>query len=311
MVREHSQFEMESSDSQVRRTIAQARLAAPADVPVLIRGEKGTGKRTLARCMHAWSQRFREPFVAVNCAGLGPELRVTELIQEAQGRFADTTNGKRAAAAGGTLFFDEVGALPSDLQSELLDLIHERQDPTNGDALNLPASFRVLTTTSVDLESKVHSGAFHQELHYRLSLIELTLPPLRLRSDISALAHHFLAFFSLQTGNHLAGFTPEAREALAQHHWPGNICELRNAIERVAILAPGPDVTLADLPDQIARALARTDEAIEVGRRVSLEALEDEHVRRVLRTSSSLEEAAQVLNINPSTLYRKRKRLGL
>jgi two-component system, NtrC family, response regulator AlgB len=174
------------------------------------------------------------------------------------------------------------------------------------------ACFRAsVAATSHDLEASVASGAFRQELLYRLSVIELTLPPLRHRYDLCALADHFLAFFARQTGSRFTGFAPEAREALVQHTWPGNLCELRNAIERFAILGTGPEVKLADLPERIGRALARADEPIEVGRRVSLEALEDEHVRRVLRNTSSLEEAAFVLKIDPSTLYRKRKRLGL
>ena len=145
-----------------------------------------------------------------------------------------------------------------------------------------------MAATSHDLEASVASGAFRQVFLYRLSVIELTLPPLRHRCDLCALADHFLAFFALQTGNRFTGFAPESREALAQHTWPGNLCELRNAIERVAILGTGPEVKLADLPERIGRALARADEPIEVGRRVSLEALEDEHVRRVLRNTSSL-----------------------
>ena len=219
--------------------------------------------------------------------------------------------GKIAAAQGGTLFLDEVGALPAEIQPRLLRLIQDHQYQRVGEAVTRSADVRVVAATSHDLEAAVASGAFRQELLYRLSVIELTLPPLRLRCDLCALADHFLACFARQTGSRFTGFAPEAREALVQHTWPGNLCELRNAIERVAILGTGPEVKLADLPERIGQALARADEPIEVGRRVSLEALEDEHVRRVLRNTSSLEEAALVLKINPSTLYRKRKRLGL
>ena len=314
MEAEDPESEMESPDPQVRRTMAQARIAAPADASLLIRGEKGTGKRTLARAIHTWSKRSDGPFVTVSCPSLNPELLGSELFGHVQGAFPAALGdcaGKIAAAEGGTLFLGEVGALPAELQPRLLRLIQDQQYQRVGEAVTRSADVRVVAATSHDLEASVASGAFRQELLYRLSVIELTLPPLRHRYDLCALADHFLAFFARQTGSRFTGFSPEAREALAQHTWPGNLCELRNAIERVAILGMGPEVKLADLPERIGRALARADEPIEVGRRVSLEALEDEHVRRVLRNTSSLEEAAFVLKIDPSTLYRKRKRLGL
>lgn len=311
---EHPEGEMESSDPQVRRTIAQARIAAPCDASLLIRGEKGTGKRTLARAIHTWSRRSDGPFVTVICPSLSPELLGSELFGHVRGAFPDALGdsaGKIAAAEGGTLFLGEVGALPPVLQLKLLRFLQDQNYERVGEAVNRSADVRIMAATSHDLEAAVASGAFRHDLLYRLNLIELTLPPLRHRYDICALADHFLAFFALQTGNRFTGFAPEAREALAQHTWPGNLCELRNAIERVAILGTGPEVKLADLPQRIGQALARADEPIEVGRRVSLESLEVEHVRRVLRNTSSLEEAALVLKINPSTLYRKRKRLGL
>ena len=311
---EDPESEMESPDPQVQRTMAQARIAAPADASLLIRGEKGTGKRTLARAIHTWSKRSDGPFVTVSCPSLSPELLGRELFGHVRGAFPDALGdsaGRIAAAEGGTLFLGEVGALPAELQPKLLRLIHDQQYQRVGETVTRSADVRVVAATSHDLEASVASGAFRRELLYRLSVIELTLPPLRHRCDLCAQADHFLAFFALQTGNRFTGFAPEAREALAQHPWPGNLCELRNAIERVVILGTGPEVKLADLPERIGRALARADEPIEVGRRVSLEALEDEHVRRVLRNTSSLEEAAFVLKIDPSTLYRKRKRLGL
>jgi two-component system, NtrC family, response regulator AlgB len=306
--------EMESADPQVRRTIAQARIAAPCDASLLIRGEQGTGKRTLARAIHAWSKRSDGPFVTVSCPRLSLELLGSELFGHVRGAFPAALGesaGKIAAAEGGTLFLGEVGALPAELQPRLLRLIHDQQYERVGEAVTRSADVRVVAATGDDLEAAVARGAFRQELLHRLSVIELTLPPLRHRCDLCALADHFLAGFARQTGSRFTGFSPEAREALVQHTWPGNLCELRNAIERVAILGTGPEVKLADLPERIGQALARADEPIEVGRRVSLEALEDEHVRRVLRNTSSLEEAASVLKINPSTLYRKRKRLGL
>jgi NtrC-family two-component system response regulator AlgB len=168
-----------------------------------------------------------------------------------------------------------------------------------------------VAATNRDLDEAVASGAFRQDLLFRLNVIELVLPPLRRRSDVGALAERLLAFFARQTGRRLTGFSPEAGEALARYAWPGNLRELRNAVERAAILAPGPEIGLTDLPGRVARMCSYAGGPVEVGRRVSLELLEAEHIRRVLRNTSSLEEAAGVLGIDASTLYRKRKRLGL
>ena len=251
MGREHSRCPMESSDPRVRWTMSQARIAAASEVPILIRGEKGTGKHTLARVIHAWSQRSEGPFVRVNCASLSPDQLELELSGRNREESSDGKTVRIAEARPGTLFLDEVGVLPVDLQPELLREIRDQFNSTDDEAPGKPVLCRILAGTSQDLGAEVQSGRFSQELLYRLSLIELALPPLRLRSDLLSLADHFLTFFAFQTGNRLTGFSAEARKALGQHAWPGNLCELRNAIERAAILASGPEVTLADLPDQM------------------------------------------------------------
>ena len=170
---------------------------------------------------------------------------------------------------------------------------------------------RLIAATNRDLEFLVASGVFREDLLYRLNVVEMTLPPLRERSDIAELADHLLSFFARQTGRRLTGFTPEARLALARHPWPGNLRELRNAIERAAILAEGPEIGLADLPERIIPRRLEPGQDIDLGRPVSLEALEAEHIRRILATSPSREEASRILGIDPSTLYRKRKQYGL
>jgi NtrC-family two-component system response regulator AlgB len=139
----------------------------------------------------------------------------------------------------------------------------------------------------------------------------MTLPPLRNRTDVAELADHLLVFFARQVGRRLTGYTPEARHALARHPWPGNLRELRNAIERAAILAEGPEIGLADLPERIMPQAPEPGQGLEVGRAVSLETLEAEHIRRILASTASREEAAKILGIDPSTLYRKRKQYGL
>jgi two-component system, NtrC family, response regulator AlgB len=204
-----------------------------------------------------------------------------------------------------------VGDLPPALQSKLLRFLQERKYERIGETRTRSADVRLVAATNRDLDAAIASGAFREDLFYRLNVVELTLPPLRRRTDILSLAEHLLRFFVRQTGRHLTGFTPEARQALTRHSWPGNLRELRNAVERAAILAQGPEVGLADLPERIALAAVGPAGPSEIGGPVTLEQLEVEHIRRVLASSPSLDAAARTLGIDPSTLYRKRKQHGL
>jgi NtrC-family two-component system response regulator AlgB len=219
-----------------------------------------------------------------------------------------------AATEGGTLFLDEVGDLPLPLQPKLLRFLQDRKYERVGDTRTRSADVRVVAATNRDLEAATAEGRFREDLLYRLNVVELTLPPLRERSDLLDLAAHYLDFFSGRLGRRPSGFTPEARAALARHTWPGNLRELRNVIERAVMLADGTELGLADLPERVVLAASPPLPAggpVEVGGRVSLEQLEVEHVRRILASSSSRDEAARILGIDPSTLYRKRKQYGL
>jgi NtrC-family two-component system response regulator AlgB len=308
------EVELDSPDPLVHKVLEQARVVAPTEVPVLIRGENGTGKGVLARTLHAWSKRADSPFITVSCPSLSPELLESDLFGHVRGSFTGAVrdvHGKVAAAEGGTLFLDEIGDLPGALQPKLLRFLQERQYERVGEATTRSANVRLLAATNHDLEAAVASGSFRQDLYYRLNVIELALPPLRHRSDIGSLADHFLTFFARQTGRSLIGFSPQAREALTRHSWPGNLRELRNAVERAVILSAGPEIGLADLPERIAQPRSGWGGPIELGGNVSLDALEGEHIRRVLQDSPNFEEAARILGIDASTLYRKRKRLGL
>ena len=308
------EVEPDSPDRLVQRVMDQAHLVAPSEAVVLIRGEHGTGKGVLARTVHAWSKRAGGPFVTVSCPSLSPDLLEGDLFGHARGAFTDAVHdfpGKVAAAEGGTLFLDEVGDLPPALQPKLLRFLQERRYERVGEAVTRSADVRIVAATNCDLDAAVASGTFRQDLLYRLNVSELTLPPLRLRSDVGALADHLLAFFARQTGHRLTGFAPEAHEAIACYRWPGNVRELRNAIECAAILATTSEVGFHDLPERIAQAHLHANGPVEVGRRVGLDVLEAEHIRRVLGSTGSLDEAAEVLNIDPSTLYRKRKKLGI
>jgi NtrC-family two-component system response regulator AlgB len=305
---------LDSPDPGMQRVRELARRVAPTTAPVLIRGESGTGKGVLARAVHAWSPRSHHPFLTISCPSLHPDLLESDLFGHVRGAFTGAVRdaaGKVAAAQGGTLFLDEIGDLPPPLQPKLLRFLQEKRYERVGEAQTRTADVRLVAATSRDLEEAVAVHTFREDLLYRLNVIEIMLPPLRSRDDIPALADHLLAFFAHQTNRRVSGFTPEARAALVRHTWPGNLRELRNAIERAAILAAGPLVDRADLPERIAQAGVVPPLHVEVGRPVSLEQLEHEHIRRILEATPSLDEAARILEIDPSTLYRKRKQFGL
>jgi two-component system, NtrC family, response regulator AlgB len=297
-----------------KRAMGLGQQVAVTEATVLIRGESGTGKGVLARAIHAWSKRSDGPFVTVSCPSLSPELIESELFGHVRGAFTSAVRdapGKVSAAEGGTLFLDEVGELPLALQPKLLRFLQERKYERVGEARTRQADVRLLAATNRDLEEAVGAGAFREDLLYRLNVIEVALPPLRARTDMMELANHLLRFFAAQLGSKLTSFSAEARQALARYAWPGNLRELRNAVERAAILAQGPEVGLADLPERVAQRRVEDGSAVEVGEPVSLEQLEAEHIRRILTRSASLDEAAKTLGIDPSTLFRKRKRFGL
>jgi len=304
--------DLQTAAPALRQAIDVAFKAAPTDATLLIRGESGTGKGVLARAVHARSPRAAAPFLTVHCPSLSAELLESELFGHVRGAFTGAvldTVGKVTVAEGGTLFLDEIGDMPLALQPKLLRLLQERRYERVGETRTQVADVRVLAATNRNLESAIAAGRFREDLLYRLRVIEVVLPPLRERqADLLPLAGHLLRFFARQSGKALDGFTREAEAALLRYPWPGNVRELRNTVERGVILAAGPQVDVADLPAQLG---SPPRAAVEVGGRVTLEQLEAEHLRRILLSSTSLDEAAKVLGIDPSTLYRKRKRFGL
>jgi NtrC-family two-component system response regulator AlgB len=304
--------DLQTQEPTMRQALDIAFKAAASEAVVLLRGESGTGKGVLARAIHARSRRQNAPFVTVACPALSAELLESELFGHVQGAFTGAvrdTVGKVATADGGTLFLDEIGDLPVALQPKLLRLLQEKQYERVGETRTRASDVRVLAATNRDLEADMRSGRFREDLFYRLNVIEVTLPPLRERShDILPLAERLASFFARQSGKAIAGFTEQARAALKQHSWPGNIRELRNAIERGIILASEPELGVADLPLSVG---PPGGSGAAVGSRVTLDQLEAEHIRRILGATATIEEAADVLGIDPSTLWRKRKRYGL
>ena len=304
--------DLHSDVPAMRAALDVAYRVSPSEAAVLIRGESGTGKGVLARAIHGHSPRSARAFVTVHCPSLSAELLESELFGHARGAFTgavEATEGKVAAADGGTLFLDEIGDLPLALQPKLLRFLQDKTYERVGETRTRTADVRIVAATNRPLEAEVRAGRFREDLLYRLNVIEITLPPLReRRADLPRLARHLLAFFAKQSGKAVRDFTPEALAAIERHPWPGNLRELRNVVERAVILTQEDEVGLALLPTQVG---SPAPGVVQIGSRVSLDQLEAEHIRCILASSASLDEAAAILDIDASTLYRKRRKYGL
>jgi NtrC-family two-component system response regulator AlgB len=301
--------DLETESPKMRGVLDLLGRAAASDAPVLLRGENGTGKGVLARYLHAQSPRQAQPFVVVNCPTLSQELLASELFGHAKGAFTGAIRdqpGRVEAAEGGTLFLDEIGEISLDLQAKLLRFLQDREFERIGEAQTRRANVRIVAATNRHLEADVVTGRFREDLLYRLNVLEICLPPLRERpEDIMRLAERFVAFAALAAGRPVPDFTREAEEALLAYSWPGNVRELRNAIERAVILWPTRVIEPAALPERIA---ARATSCPRLGGDYTLESIEREHILRVISCVPTLEEAARILGIESSTLWRKRKR---
>ncbi|MDB5320594.1 MAG: Two-component response regulator AlgB [Phycisphaerales bacterium] len=300
---------MESGSAVMQQAIMVARRVAASDAAVLIRGESGTGKGVLARAIHAWSPRAGKPFSVVSCPSLSPQLLESELFGHVKGAFTGAVRdnpGRIASSEGGTLFLDEIGDLPSEMQPKLLRFLQDKKYERVGEAAERQANVRVITATNVDLEAAVRDGRFREDLMYRINVVQIDVPPLRERlGDLMPLAERMLVFFGRSRG--VVGFSDDAVEALRGYGWPGNIRELRNVIERAVILCRGDRVTADLFPFGAAGAPPEA----RVGDPVPIERIKELHVRRVLATSKSLEEAAKTLGIDVATLWRLRKKHGI
>jgi NtrC-family two-component system response regulator AlgB len=263
----------------------------------------------LAREIHRRSLRAEAAFVTVSCPSLSRELLESELFGHVKGAFTGAhqdTMGKVAAANGGTLFLDEIGELPLAIQARLLRLLQEREYERVGENVSRHANVRVLSATNRDLSAAVAEGSFREDLYYRLNVISLRMPPLRERTaDIEHLALLHLKFLASHTGKPVRTFSLEALEALRSYRWPGNLRELRNVVERAVILSDREQIEITDLAGTI-----QPESEVRLGGRFTLEEIEAEHIRRLIASHSKLEQVAEILKIDPTTLYRKRKRLS-
>src|SRR5262245_1745528 len=306
---ETPEIDLESQAPAMRSVLEVVSRAAQADASVLFRGENGTGKGVLARAMHLQSKRRDRPFVTVSCPTLTEELLASELFGHAKGAFTGASRdqpGRVEAAEGGTLFLDEIGDLPLPLQVKLLRFLQDRQFERVGETRTRKADVRVVAATNRDLETDVRAGRFREDLLFRLNVVEVRVPSLRDRpEDIVTFARRFLAFFARAVGRPVPSLSPAAERVIRAYPWPGNVRELRNAIERAMILWPSAVIEPAAFPERIA---GSRDRGPEVGGRFTLEDLERAHITAVIAGTKTMEEAAAILGIDDSTLWRKRKK---
>ncbi len=285
---------------------------APSAAPVLITGESGTGKELVARALHGASPRREAPFVAVNCTAIPESLLESELFGHTRGAFSGATAPRRGLfmeADGGTLLLDEIGDMPAPLQGKLLRIIQDGEvRPVGSDTIRR-VDVRIVAATNHDLQSRVASGQFRGDLFFRLNVVCIEVPPLRLRrEDVPALLDHFLARARNRNRSARAlRFAADVGARLAAHSWPGNVRELENVVERLVLLAPGEEIRLADL-DRFAPQLASGPSPLEAvaDRMVSLHEMEDAYITWVLaRCGGNKTRAAEILGIDVSTIHRR------
>ncbi len=286
-----------------------------ANSNVLITGPSGTGKELVARAIHSHSNRSSKPFIAINCGAIPRDLIESELFGHKKGAFTGAINDKDGvfvAAHKGTVFLDEVGEIPLSQQVNLLRVIQEREVKPIGSNRMVSFDTRIVAATNKNLEEEVEKGNFREDLYYRLNVVEIPLPTLQeRREDIPLLAQHFLKKYSRELNRPVQGITSEAMGALMSFEWKGQVRELENIIERAVLLGSDEFITLDDLPKSISESKGKVDydhDSLEE----AVQTFEKHHIMSVLkRTDGNKTEAARLLGIDPSTLYRKMERMGI
>jgi two-component system response regulator HydG len=286
---------------------------SPTESTVLIQGESGTGKEVIARYIHNLSNRAEGPFLSINCGALPENLLESELFGHVKGSFTGAVRDKQglfAAARGGSFFLDEVGEMPPSLQVKLLRVLQEREAIPVGATEPIPVDVRIIAATNRDLEEEIRRGNFRSDLFYRLNVIALNLPPLReRRDDLLLLLEAFLQNMAQESGTEPKALSSEGLDAVMVYEWPGNVRELENALEHAVVLSRGNLIEAAALPERITKRRKEPLVAERSYRNPTLEVIERAYIMWVLQAEGGNKtRAAEVLGIDPSTLYRKLSR---
>ncbi len=298
----------------LKEVIEKIKIVAPAETSVLILGESGTGKERVAHSIHDLSGHKSNPIVIVNCAALPHSLIESELFGHEKGAFTGANAlriGKFEQANNGTIFLDEIGELPLDSQVKLLRVLQEKEIQRLGGNKTIKINVRIVAATNRSLEKEVAEGRFRLDLYYRLNVFPIQLPTLKERKeDIEALANYFLKKYSASSRKNVNSISAEALEQLMQYNWPGNIRELEHLIERNVLLAKTDEIKKFDLPSNTVNSILEN-----TGKMKSMEEMEKEHIMNALKSCngkvSGIGGAAELLQIQPQTLYSKMKKLGI
>jgi DNA-binding NtrC family response regulator len=323
--------EFVSNSAQMQIFMDLVMKITPSSAPVLVLGETGVGKEHLARLIHSTGPRSAGPFVAVNCTSLPEQLLESELFGHEEGAFTGAIRSRRGAfelAHGGTIFLDEIGDLPIHLQAKMLRVLQDFEVRPVGSEKSMWVDTRVIAASNRDIENEIKTGQFRKDLYYRLSVITLTVPPLRNRKeDIAALTDYYIDLLGDRMKKDITGISDEALEMLTEYEWPGNVRELINVLERAVILCHGDEIESADLPQVFAAGQDSElsperfienletewlDKPLHELKRLVMENLEHAYFERVLKTTHGrVGDAAKMAGIHPRGMYDKMKRYGL
>ncbi len=297
------------TSSQLRQVLKMVAAVARTDSTVMIRGESGTGKELIARAIHSNSLRRYAPIISINCGALTDTLLESELFGHEKGSFTGADRlriGKLERANNGTVFFDEIGNISMKMQMDLLRVLETKHFTRVGSDKQIAVDFRVISATNRDLERAVAEGHFREDLYFRLNVVTIDIPPLReRREDIPLLAQYFFNKYTQSMTKPIKEISAAAMNQLINYDWPGNVRELRNVIERAIVVCDGEVITPEDLSFPFS---ARSKQAIGD----SLEAVEKNHIERILnRTNWQISQAAEILQIDRTTLYNKIKKYNL
>ncbi len=301
---------------EMQRIMTLIQQVAQNDATVLVEGESGTGKELMARYIHHSGRRANGPFVAINCGALPENLLESELFGHVKGAFTGAIKDKKGlfeVADGGTLFLDEIGETSPSFQVKLLRVLQDGTFRRVGGTTEHRVNVRIIAASNKDLASLVQKGHFRRDLYYRLKVIPIYLPPLRKRvADIKPLAENFVFHYANHMGRRQISLSAEAIDRLQAHTWPGNVRELENAIERALIFCQGQEIQASDLPLEACTPPVEEFESLELSSDMSLETIEQAHIRRVLEHCQwNRSRAARELGIGYNTLWRKMKKYAI